>query len=333
MTKNAAFIEPPVTAPAVALRDVRKVHGQGDGAVVALDGVSVELAPRVVHRDHGPVGLGQEHVPARGGGARPADVRHRRARRHRAREAQRAAADDPAARADRVRLPGLQPDALAHGHPEHRAAAAPGRSPPAALGGARGRRAGRAREAPAPPSRPSSPAASSSASRSPGRSSPGPRCVFADEPTGALDTRTGRGVLALLREVVDADGHTVVMVTHDPVGGGARRPRHPARRRPDRRDARRAQRRRGRRAARAPGGLSHASSRPPQRPRPPRHVRRRPRRAVRLVRARDGRRHAARVGAAHPSAGRALRRRGGRRRPGSRSSAPTTTSRSASAPA
>src|SRR5437762_4346884 len=43
-----------------------------------------------------------------------------------------------------------------------------------------------------------------------------PEVVFADEPTGALDTRTGRGVLALLREVVDADGHTVVMVTHDP---------------------------------------------------------------------------------------------------------------------
>ena len=43
-----------------------------------------------------------------------------------------------------------------------------------------------------------------------------PEVVFADEPTGALDTRTGRGVLALLRDVVDADGHTVVMVTHDP---------------------------------------------------------------------------------------------------------------------
>jgi putative ABC transport system ATP-binding protein len=44
-----------------------------------------------------------------------------------------------------------------------------------------------------------------------------PEVVFADEPTGALDTRTGRDVLALLREVVDEDGHTVVMVTHDPV--------------------------------------------------------------------------------------------------------------------
>jgi putative ABC transport system ATP-binding protein len=44
-----------------------------------------------------------------------------------------------------------------------------------------------------------------------------PEVVFADEPTGALDTRNGREVLTLLREVVDQDGHTVVMVTHDPV--------------------------------------------------------------------------------------------------------------------
>jgi putative ABC transport system ATP-binding protein len=44
-----------------------------------------------------------------------------------------------------------------------------------------------------------------------------PEVVFADEPTGALDRRTGLEVLGLLRELVDEDRRTVVMVTHDPV--------------------------------------------------------------------------------------------------------------------
>ena len=44
-----------------------------------------------------------------------------------------------------------------------------------------------------------------------------PAVVFADEPTGALDPTTGGRVLALLREAVDREGVTVVMVTHDPV--------------------------------------------------------------------------------------------------------------------
>ena len=43
-----------------------------------------------------------------------------------------------------------------------------------------------------------------------------PAVVFADEPTGALDLRTARDVLGLLRELVDDLGQTVVMVTHDP---------------------------------------------------------------------------------------------------------------------
>ncbi|MEV4259277.1 ABC transporter ATP-binding protein, partial [Spirillospora sp. NPDC049652] len=45
----------------------------------------------------------------------------------------------------------------------------------------------------------------------------GPQVLFADEPTGALDSRTARDVLALLRAVVDDHGQTIVMVTHDPV--------------------------------------------------------------------------------------------------------------------
>ncbi len=43
-----------------------------------------------------------------------------------------------------------------------------------------------------------------------------PSVIFADEPTGALDTRSGRAVLGLLRETVDETGGTLVMVTHDP---------------------------------------------------------------------------------------------------------------------
>ncbi|MCZ4520927.1 hypothetical protein O4220_20645 [Rhodococcus ruber] len=43
-----------------------------------------------------------------------------------------------------------------------------------------------------------------------------PEVVFADEPTGALDSAGSRSVLELLRSVVDHEGQTVVMVTHDP---------------------------------------------------------------------------------------------------------------------
>ena len=43
-----------------------------------------------------------------------------------------------------------------------------------------------------------------------------PAVVFADEPTGALDTETGRELLRFLRRAVDDFGQTVVMVTHDP---------------------------------------------------------------------------------------------------------------------
>ena len=44
-----------------------------------------------------------------------------------------------------------------------------------------------------------------------------PRIVFADEPTGNLDSKSGAEVLELLRSSVDDHAETVVMVTHDPV--------------------------------------------------------------------------------------------------------------------
>jgi putative ABC transport system ATP-binding protein len=44
-----------------------------------------------------------------------------------------------------------------------------------------------------------------------------PSVVFADEPTGALDTRTSRDVLGILRGATREWGQSVVMVTHDPV--------------------------------------------------------------------------------------------------------------------
>jgi putative ABC transport system ATP-binding protein len=43
-----------------------------------------------------------------------------------------------------------------------------------------------------------------------------PTVVFADEPTGNLDTQSGREILTILREAVEQYGQTTVMVTHDP---------------------------------------------------------------------------------------------------------------------
>ena len=44
-----------------------------------------------------------------------------------------------------------------------------------------------------------------------------PRLLIADEPTGQLDAETGLAIMALLRGVVEAEGLTAVVATHDPV--------------------------------------------------------------------------------------------------------------------
>ena len=45
---------------------------------------------------------------------------------------------------------------------------------------------------------------------------PHPAVLFADEPTGALDTASGLAVMELFRELVEKEGTTIVMTTHDP---------------------------------------------------------------------------------------------------------------------
>ena len=79
-------------------------------------------------------------------------------------------------------------------------------------------------------SRPSTPAArsasASSTNATPSQSAPPasaaralasrPEIVFADEPTGNLDSRSGAEVLGFLRRSVDEFGQTIAMVTHDP---------------------------------------------------------------------------------------------------------------------
>lgn len=43
-----------------------------------------------------------------------------------------------------------------------------------------------------------------------------PKVVFADEPTGALDTESGLRVMQLFRNLIEREGVTIVMTTHDP---------------------------------------------------------------------------------------------------------------------
>src|SRR5215218_2109925 len=162
------------TAPAVALRDVRKVHGEGDAAVVALDAISVAFARGSFTAIMGPSGSGKStllHVAA--GLDRPTSGSV-------------ALGETELAGLGERRLTILRRERIGFVFQAFNLmpsltvtqniglSTAPRRSPPAAFGGARGRGPGRAGIACDTVPR-SSPAASSSASRSPGRSSRCPR--------------------------------------------------------------------------------------------------------------------------------------------------------------
>src|SRR3954454_21330111 len=202
-------------APAVALHDVRKVYGKGDGSVVALDGVSIGLSPRSFTAIMEPSGSGKSaflHVAA--------------------------GLDPPTSGSvslGETDLAGLSERQLAILRRERigfifqafnlmpSLTVTQNIGLPLRLDGRRVRRedvrdvAGRVGLGERLRHRPSQLSGGQQQRVAIARALvTRPEVVFADEPTGALDTRTGRDVLTLLRELVDADGHTVVMVTHDP---------------------------------------------------------------------------------------------------------------------
>ena len=190
-------------------------YGDGDTAVDALRGVSVEVPPGALTAVMGPSGSGKStlmHIlagldkPTSGtvaiAGTEITDLGDTRS-------------DEAPPRAHRLRLPVLQPAADAR-RPRRTSCCrsrSPARSPTRLVRGAD--RVGRARRPAPPPARPSSRAASSSASRSRARSSRARRSIFADEPTGNLDSKTSGEILELLRHSVRDLGQTMVMVTHD----------------------------------------------------------------------------------------------------------------------
>ena len=204
------------SAPAVVLRDVRKVYGRGEGAVAALDGVSAALPPGSFTAIMGPSGSGKSTFlnvaagldrPTSGsvalGGTSLADLSERRLtilRRERIGFVFQAFNLLPSLTvAQNIALPLRLDGRLPRRSSVRDIAARVGldkrlRDRPSQLSGGQQQRVAIARAL---------------ITR--------PQVLFADEPTGALDTRTGQGVLTLLREIVDQDRHTVVMVTHDPV--------------------------------------------------------------------------------------------------------------------
>jgi putative ABC transport system ATP-binding protein len=203
----------------VALRAVSKVYGSRGAAVTALDRVSVEFGPGTFTAVMGPSGSGKSTLLQCAAGLdRPSAGQVVLAGQDLARLSEK---QRTVLRRDRVGfvfqsfnlLPSLSAE-LNVALPLRLAGRRPSRREVRAVLGAVGL-AGRARHRPAELSggqQQRVAIARALVTR--------PAVLFADEPTGALDSATGREVLNLLRGLVDRDGQTVIVVTHDPMTAG-----------------------------------------------------------------------------------------------------------------
>jgi putative ABC transport system ATP-binding protein len=217
----ATTLRPPPTAAhhaphtMVELEDLVRVFGRGEGAVRALDGVSLSLARGSFTAVMGPSGSGKSTLlQAAAGLDRPTSGRVRLGEHELGRMGEKALAR---LRREHIgfvfqsfnllgaltaeqnvalpaRLAGKRlPRSVVRGALERVGLGERARHRPAQLSGGQQQRVAIARALVGEPD-----------------------VLFADEPTGALDSRSGRSVLALLRDTVDEGGRTLVMVTHDP---------------------------------------------------------------------------------------------------------------------
>ncbi|MEJ5945216.1 ABC transporter ATP-binding protein [Pseudokineococcus basanitobsidens] len=207
---------PETTTAAVRAEDLRKVHGRGDAAVTALDGVDVCVARGSFTAVMGPSGSGKstllhclaglDTVTSGRVWVGPTDITRlrekqlTRLRRDRVGFVFQAFNLLPVLSAgENVLLPlalaGRSPDPAWHDEVVGRLGLRDRLGHrPAELSGGQQQRVAVARAL-----------------------LPRPDVVFADEPTGNLDSRAGAEVLSLLRSAARETGQTVVMVTHDPV--------------------------------------------------------------------------------------------------------------------
>ena len=218
---SATTLRPPLTAAPhpsramVELDDLVRVFGRGEGAVRALDGVSLSLAAGSFTAVMGPSGSGKSTLlQAAAGLDRPTSGRVRLGEHELGELGEKALAR---LRREHIgfvfqsfnllgaltaeqnvalpaRLAGRRlPRSVVRGALERVGLGERARHRPAQLSGGQQQRVAIARALVGEPD-----------------------VMFADEPTGALDSRSGRSVLALLRDTVDEGGRTLVMVTHDP---------------------------------------------------------------------------------------------------------------------